>query len=396
MRRFFAVWMGVAVGLSLLTGCVQTPKAAYLDRIWCGIIYRSSDSARLSPVCLRLSNDTLNIYSNALFGRSLETMSCRRTSDSTYVAFLPNAGVEFPMEFRYTAPDSLTRETLCIDGTDYWMELWPTTDSVFTAERLSFYRGREVPRDPALYVDGIWQGTLFRSRDGAMLSPVCLQFTPDTLFAYANAVFGRDNHALVYQGYWGDRFHYTSDFGDMALWLRWDDGELNLVGETIMMRVAPHTGTPSEAMAFYGDYEVPTDADAYLLGVYEGTTHGRIPKARALSLLLGGSPDMFEIEMTMRLTFLEGCRVRIETFGELISPEMQLLMMLGGEKDGTVRSSSVERYRFDGRYVRITADRYELLSSGDLWYVGGQEKGVEADPFTLTMVPNSNLFYPQE
>lgn len=395
MRRFFYGWLLLLTGAVLLNSCGSSRRLPYEGRIWSGFLYRSSDSARLSPVCLRLSNDTLNIYSNALFGRSLEMMPCRRTSDSAYVAFLPNAGVEFPMEFRYTAPDSLTREALCIDGTDYWMELWPTTDSVFTAERLSFYRAREVPRDPALYVDGIWCGALFRLRDGAMLSPVCLQFTPDTLFAYSNALFGQGNHLLTYRGYSDGKFYYTGSQGEMALEPRWDNGTLNLQNDYLQMRLQPYTGSIRKALSFYREREVPSNIEAYLIGTYAGLTYGSVPQMNTVSELLGGPSDLFTLRMVLVLTFLEGGRVGIQTDGEFLCSDEEFYRIFECEKPETY-DSEVQSYDFDGRYLTIGTHRLEFVSPGVLRFRGGEVLGYEMQPTDLELDPGSNQSYPEE
>lgn len=159
-----------------MTGCNTDPVA---DRIWCGDLYRMADGERLSEVCMKLSGDTLRIYSNAIFGADNECLFCRANQKSDYL-FVDATGDEFPMKFTYSV-DQETAETLLVEGPDYRMVLRPASDETFAPELLAFYKHRPVPSQAALYFSGRWTGDIVRSRDGQRLSAVCVEYRADTL-----------------------------------------------------------------------------------------------------------------------------------------------------------------------------------------------------------------------
>lgn len=134
---------------ALLTGCGPRP---YENRIWEGSLYRTADNEKLSDVSLALSSDTLRVYSNAIFGAGNETLVRQQGRNDMYT-FANTGGEKFTMRFEYTKSGS-DRETLCVYGPDYTIDLQPAAGSDFTDEMLAFYRKREVPADAALYFQG--------------------------------------------------------------------------------------------------------------------------------------------------------------------------------------------------------------------------------------------------
>lgn len=363
---------------ALLTGCGPRP---YENRIWEGSLYRTADNEKLSDVSLALSSDTLRVYSNAIFGAGNETLVRQQGRNGAYT-FANSRGEEFTMKFEYTKSGS-DRETLRIYGPDYTIDLLPAAGSDFTDEMLAFYRKREVPADAALYFSGPWTGEIRRIRDMQKLSKACAVFNGDSLRIYSNAIFSKQNSALVYDGYRNGAFYYIGKELGFILRPQRSNGQLTLTCAGFELILAPCDSLGTEELSFYKGYDVSPHADDYIFGTYEGSSIGRIKNAGMLFAMFGMAPDAMDVRIRMTLTFLEGNRVQMTNESSMVNRDMQMLTMLSGTTGE--KETSILKYRVEGNQITIgKGDRLLIRPDGNLYYVGADEKGLTLDPFILS------------
>lgn len=155
-KHFFIVLVGVF--LLILSSCSE-PFESMKNKTWAGGIYRTSDEQELSLVYFKLKEDSMFIFSNAIFGSDNDTLLLDKCSekDST---------------FSYKSPKGQTYSFRMYkeseDGIDYyyWVEkdfyMWMVEceegiqDSVVT----SFYLNKSVPREPCNYLFGTYKGEI--------------------------------------------------------------------------------------------------------------------------------------------------------------------------------------------------------------------------------------------
>lgn len=148
----------LTVTMLTLLSCSKPPEEVIKNRTWIGSTYRWDDEKRLSQTMLKLSNDTLYIYSNAIFGSDNDTLTLvtHNEKDSVY-HFKSLNGQRFEMKYSYEKEDSL--EGFYLEGDDYYVTVIPN-DLNITAESLDFYKNNSVPRQAYMYLDGTYEGTI--------------------------------------------------------------------------------------------------------------------------------------------------------------------------------------------------------------------------------------------
>jgi hypothetical protein len=126
--------------------------------LWSGEIVRVSDNLKLSDAKMRISNDTLFMYSNALFGADNDTLKINSINlkDSTISLLSKSVNLTFNMDFIYNDKS----KTISLINPDFQVMLKQTLSNVFTIEDFSFYKNISVPTNPAYYLDGAYKGKL--------------------------------------------------------------------------------------------------------------------------------------------------------------------------------------------------------------------------------------------
>ena len=124
--------------------------------LWSGEIVRVSDNLKLSDAKMRISNDTLFMYSNALFGADNDTLKINSINlkDSTISLLSNSANLTFNMNFIYNDKS----KTINLFNPDFNVMLKQTLSNIFTNEDLSFYKNIIVPTNSAYYLDGAYKG----------------------------------------------------------------------------------------------------------------------------------------------------------------------------------------------------------------------------------------------
>lgn len=378
MKRLFIQLL--ALSISVITGCSTDPVP---DRIWCGDLYRMEDGERLSEVCMKLSGDTLRIYSNAIFGADNECLFCRANQKSDYL-FVNATGDEFPMKFTYSI-DQETAETLFVEGPDYRMVLHPASDETFAPELLAFYKHRPVPSQAALYFSGRWTGDIVRSRDGQRLSAVCVEYCADTLQVYANAIFGKQNEVLLCTGFHDGAYHYANGASTEFRLRPARQGEnISLFGSDFSMELAPLQGDWQAARAFYKSQNVPRNADSYLFGTYVGRTKGGVPLANTLGIMFGMQSGFMDMQIIATLSFSEGNRCKCTTEILWDDPQISTMLIMSG-KDIREKSSKIYKYKVEGNRVILDqkGGTYYIQADGSLFLPGANDGYARLDDMIL-------------
>lgn len=135
------------------------PYESIVGITWEGEITRIIDNKVLSDVKLKLSNDTLYLFSNAVFGADNDTLLLQNYSKSDSVfTFLSNTGNTFILQYTYEKEKD--SEYLCFYGSDYYIFLIKSDIDVKDVEALAFYRNKKVPRECFMYLDGAYEGEM--------------------------------------------------------------------------------------------------------------------------------------------------------------------------------------------------------------------------------------------
>ena len=376
MKRMIAC---AAVVLLLLPGCSKSPLRG---RIWEGELYRSSDGVKLSDVCLKMTSDSLYIYSNAIFGADNEALELVDRNKTEYV-FRNIGGERYTMNFDYRK-DANEAEILSIDGSDYKMVLSPVEGDAFTPEQLAFYSDKRVAPRGDLYFAGRWMGEIFRIRDNQRLSAVGLEFTGDTMRVYSNAIFGKSNEKLYNVDFENGAFVYMNSVQDeFRLKPEYNGNSISLRGDDFYIDVQPFDGDWEEAISFYRKKDVPRNADSYFFGIYVGKTRGRMPAAALMGALFGIGVEFMEMEVTVTLEFLEGnrCRQSMETI--FIDSRMQVLLALGGASSKDFKEVEVLPYKVEENRLVCGGDSFYIQPDGSLLMPAKSNSQAEIDRLVL-------------
>ncbi len=155
MIRNFLTLLFVACLLSSCNGLVDQFK----EQTWQGHLYRSNDQKELSEVLLRFTDDSLYIYSNAVFGAENDTLAIQQVNKKDSSMVLKNKqGVSITIYFQLE--EKQHKETLYIFSNDYYISLEKGNTDISQPGTLDFYRNKIVPREAAYYLDGTYVGQL--------------------------------------------------------------------------------------------------------------------------------------------------------------------------------------------------------------------------------------------
>lgn len=368
MKNLFYLLIS-AILLFMTSSCGTTPIE---DRIWVGKLNRISDCSELSDVCLKIRNDSLIIYSNAIFGSDNERLVCLNKKKSSYT-FGSDTGRQFDMTFLYSKDDETGDEILSVAGVDYTMYLNPVDGDDFSQEMLDFYLPVPAPPTAALCFSGRWSGEIVRTRDNQILSPVCVEYDESSVRVYANAIFGKLNEILIYAGFFDDEFHYMNAAGEQfAMRPILQDGQMVMEGDDFRMILSRHSGDWDDACSFYKGREVPRSANGYMFGSYSGKSVIRFPQADVMGMLFGLEQGFSDFQITVSLVFIEDNRCRMTTEVKALGSEVQMMMALFGGSAGS-KDVEVKTYKVVGNKLIVGEnDEFIILSDGSL-YASGDE-----------------------
>lgn len=142
----------------LLSSCSK-PYNMVLNKTWEGQLYRIDDDKELSDIRLRMSNDSLLVYANAIFGAANDTLLLVKyeAKDSTFT-YKNNSGDNFSFQFKYAKNGK--EERLCLIGTDYCIVLKISEIDLSSNTALAFYLNVDVPSQAYMYLDGAYEGEI--------------------------------------------------------------------------------------------------------------------------------------------------------------------------------------------------------------------------------------------
>lgn len=154
VRNFFKLLLAVCL-LSSCNGLIDQFK----EQTWQGHLYRSNDQKELSDVLLKFTDDSLYIYSNAVYGAENDTLAIQQVNKKDSSMLLKNKqGETFTIYFQLEVKQD--DETLFIYSNDYYISLEKSNSDITQPSTLDFYRNKIVPRETAYYLDGTYVGQL--------------------------------------------------------------------------------------------------------------------------------------------------------------------------------------------------------------------------------------------
>jgi len=141
---------------SILQSC-QKQTDPIKNKTRAGEIYRTSDNKKLSEVKLKISNDAMFVFSNAIFGADNDTLLLTHFDAKDTLCTYKNKSNDL-LRFYCQYKKSEKGETLAIGGDDFYILSKASAQDIFSPGSLSFYRNRSVPRNPVMYLDGAYEG----------------------------------------------------------------------------------------------------------------------------------------------------------------------------------------------------------------------------------------------
>ena len=149
----------VVVCVTLLASC--EPEEKIKGRTWEGLLYRSDDDKELSKVKFKMSNDSLFIFANAIFGSERDTLlffhSIPKDSSFSYrYGDKKDETIEFLLEYKTKGQE----ERLVLYNPDFYMILQVAQFDVAQQQQTDFYWNRPVPIMAYMYLDGTYEGKI--------------------------------------------------------------------------------------------------------------------------------------------------------------------------------------------------------------------------------------------
>lgn len=147
------LWCNAVILVLCMSQCT-TPYSFLEGKVWDGKIFRTADDELLSKVVMRMNDDTMFVYANAIFGASNDTLLLKefRIEDSLFL-LSGEQGDEFYLSFRKQKEGK--EGGIRLQGDDFYLEL--TQNPAYIADEL-FYQNQSVPRDADIYPSGMYQG----------------------------------------------------------------------------------------------------------------------------------------------------------------------------------------------------------------------------------------------
>lgn len=159
MKKLNLIYLSMSIILMVLFSSCSRPLGKIRNKTWEGNILRRGDYKKLSEVFLKMSNDTLFVFSNAIFGSENDTLKLVKYDerDST-LTFNSHTGNSFKVKFEHLQTD--TTENLFLIGDDYAIVLAKSYSKINDDRVSDFYWNVNVPRDAYMYLDGTYKGEL--------------------------------------------------------------------------------------------------------------------------------------------------------------------------------------------------------------------------------------------
>ena len=192
-----------------------------LDKIknksWEGQIYRLRDNKELSDVRLKMINNSMYVFSNAIFGADNDTLTLlsNNNQDSTCI-FTNKLGKQFSIKYALGTGADSTKLNLI--GDNFYILLVKSSIDLFSLDLSDLYLNIAVPRDPDMYLDGGYEGTvefenplvnMFSTSVGA--AKIKLVFLANfKVKMYASAILNNSAKVLPYKMNGGKIFIGTS------------------------------------------------------------------------------------------------------------------------------------------------------------------------------------------
>lgn len=159
MQNYIRTAISMSIILIVLLASCSEPYDEIKNKTWSGQIYRLSDEKELSDVRLKMSKDTLYLFSNAIFGAGNDTLIFENyKGNDSILTYNSLNGNRFSYKFRH--PKTGDSENLILIGNDYFVYLIPSGFDIKDKDALDFYRNISVPRDAYMYLDGTYKGEL--------------------------------------------------------------------------------------------------------------------------------------------------------------------------------------------------------------------------------------------
>jgi hypothetical protein len=137
--------------------CSKSPTSDIEGKTWVGNLYNNND-IKLSKVLLKVSNDSMFIYSNAIFGADMDTLKLTpNTKDLSTLTYENNIGENITIEIKRNISEK--NEYLILKGNDFYIKLTPTQTPI-NKKSLEFYSNTKVPRKAYMYLQGAYEGYL--------------------------------------------------------------------------------------------------------------------------------------------------------------------------------------------------------------------------------------------
>lgn len=129
------------------------------NKTWEGQIYRIRDEKKLSDIRLKIVNDTMYVFSNAIFGSKNDTLTLisNNNQDSTCI-FKNSVGDQFKLN--YEIKNLADSGTFYLISNDFYIGLTASNIDISSSNALDFYLNINVPRNPDMYLDGAYEGTV--------------------------------------------------------------------------------------------------------------------------------------------------------------------------------------------------------------------------------------------
>lgn len=149
----------VLIAFPLVFSFCTKPYEKIEHTTWEGQIHRIDDDKVLSDVRLKLSDDTLYIFSNAIFGADNDTLLLQNfTKTDSVFTYKSINGRTFNFKYKYERDEDY--EYVYFIGNDYYITLTGSIVDLRFEGALDFYKNIKVPRESFMYLDGAYEGQL--------------------------------------------------------------------------------------------------------------------------------------------------------------------------------------------------------------------------------------------
>lgn len=143
---------------------VMRPIDRIKNRTWGGQIYRFKDDKKLSEVKLKMQDDTIFVYANAIFGANNDTLLFVKydVNDSVFT-YKNTQGETILFKSKYLEQNN--QENLYFSGVDFYLVLNVSNVDISSPGVLDFYQHITVPRESYMYLDGAYEGQMEMEND---------------------------------------------------------------------------------------------------------------------------------------------------------------------------------------------------------------------------------------